>query len=98
MFNIFTDGDYVNSIVNRYVKLNEGSVKVINYDITDNIISFYGDLTWTVGEDNNSACALFTQGPSNSIMFRSLKDYNIKNGIIFKRNNNSTWQRSIFSD
>ena len=30
-------------------------------------------------------------------MFRSLKEYNIKNGIIFKRNNNSTWTISLYN-
>ena len=93
--NLLFDNENTINLTDLY---NEGS-KLLDYDLqkADNIISFYGDLTWTVGGDNNSACALFTQGPSNSIMFRSLKDYNIKNGIIFKRNNNSTWTISLYN-
>ena len=55
MFNIFTDGDYVNSIVNRYVKLNEGSVKVINYDITDNSgLKTFTEKYWKVSDERYS--------------------------------------------
>ena len=55
MFNIFTDPDYVNSIVNRYVKLNEGSVKVINYDITDNSgLKTFTEKYWKVSDERYS--------------------------------------------
>lgn len=94
--NLLFDNEKTINLTDLY---NEGS-NLLNYDLqnSDNLISSYGDLTWTVGKDNNSACALFIQGPSNSVMFRSLKeDSNIKHGVIFKRNNNSTWTISLYN-
>jgi oligoribonuclease NrnB/cAMP/cGMP phosphodiesterase (DHH superfamily) len=76
---------------------------LINYDKLSykNLIQNNGDFNWVVeypkNEFNNrSACALFIQGPSNSLMFKSCKDY-VDNGIVFKRNPDTTWTISLYN-
>ena len=73
------------------------------------IISFVGDCSWKIytgdklfsGEEvYRTACALFIQGPSNSVMFKSLATDNkddIMNGIVFKRNKDSSWTISLYN-
>jgi len=52
MFNIFNDVDYVNSVVKRYETLNSGSVKVINYDITDDSgLKTFTEKYWKVSDE-----------------------------------------------
>lgn len=52
MFNIFNDPEYVASIINRYEKLNNGGVKVINYDITDDSgLKTFTEKYWKVSNE-----------------------------------------------
>lgn len=76
---------------------------LVNYDKLSykNLIQNNGDFNWVVESpknefNNRSACALFIQGPSNSLMFESCKDY-ADNGIIFKRNQDTTWTISLYN-
>jgi nanoRNase/pAp phosphatase (c-di-AMP/oligoRNAs hydrolase) len=67
----------------------------------ENIIKNYGDLNWVVEFNKNehqyrSACAVFIQGPSSSIMFDYFKDY-VDNGIVFKRLPDSNWVVSLYN-
>ena len=44
------------------------------------------------------ASALFMQGPSNSLIFKSIADNNeIMNGLVFKRNKDNTWTISLYN-
>lgn len=58
------------------------------------LIEASGDLTWYV--DGRKACAIFTQGPSNSVMFNSVKD-KVDNGIVFKRDKSGSWVISLYN-
>ena len=73
---------------------------LVNYDnenAKQNIIN-NGDNNWVVknGDEIRPACAIFIQGSSNSIMFSSVKNI-VKNGIVFKRNSDSTWTISLYN-
>lgn len=55
MFNIFTDSDYVDVVTNRYLKLNNGGVKVINYDIKDDSgLKTFTEKYWKVSNERYS--------------------------------------------
>lgn len=76
---------------------------LIDYDksLYKNLIQNNGDFDWVVeypkNEFNNrSACVLFTQGPTNSTIFESCKN-TVDNGIIFKRNPDTTWTISLYN-
>lgn len=64
------------------------------------LIENYGDLTWEIDFpkhfNNRSACAIFIQGPTNSQIFKSIKD-TIDNGIVFKRMPNGDWNISLYN-
>ena len=77
--------------------------------INENLIANSGDCSWKIytGEKLNdgspiwrTACALFLQGSSNSIMFKSIvnnDNSDIMNGIVFKRLPNSNWNISLYN-
>jgi len=72
-----------------------------SYDDRKNadLVMRYGDCTWQVEALDGSlrsACALFLQGPSSSMMFKSLPS-SIENGIVFKRNIDSSWSFSLYN-
>lgn len=58
------------------------------------LIDDCGDLEFKV--DGKLACALFIQGPSNSIMFESIAD-GVDHGIVFKYNVNGKWTVSLYN-
>lgn len=72
-----------------------------------NLLATVGDMTWIAewqdketGHPIYRKCAaLFIQGPSNSTMFYSLKKTHpdIRHGLVFKRNNDSTWVISMYN-
>ena len=73
-----------------------------DYDQTniDNIIKTSGDKSWHLLVSDSvmqSACAIFHQGSSNSLMFKSLESTDIKHGIVFKHNPDSTWTVSLYN-
>ena len=99
---------------NKYIaliKLETLGRNLNNYDAQRyiDIIKNSGDCTWKIYTDNKlfsgdelyrTACALFIQGPSNSVMFKSLikgTNDDLMNGIVFKRNNDSTWTISLYN-
>lgn len=55
MFNIFVDSSYVNGMTDRYSQLNEGNVKVLNYEVTDNegLKAFIGKF-WKIDNERYS--------------------------------------------
>lgn len=73
-------------------------MEYIKYDQyqSDELVRNYGDLTWTVG-DNQKACALFWQGPSNSRFFETLQSTDIRQGIVFKRLPDTNWVISLYN-
>lgn len=80
--------------------------KGINYSLIKDyenklMIDNYGDLEWVIdfpknNFNNRSACALFIQGPTNSQIFKSIKNC-VDNGIIFKRTSNGDWNISLYN-
>ena len=65
------------------------------------MIDNYGDLEWVIdfpknNFNNRSACALFIQGPTNSQIFKSIRNV-VDNGIIFKRYRNGDWNISLYN-
>lgn len=66
-----------------------------------NLVKNFGDCNWRIKslkDENNyrSACVLFHQGPSNSLMFEYYKDY-VDNGVVFKRLNGDMWVMSLYN-
>ena len=62
----------------------------------EKIVITSGDKDWII-DSNREACAIFNQGPSSSLMFRGLKNTNMKNGVVFKHNSNSSWTVSLYN-
>lgn len=84
-----------------YIQIQEYETRgKYEWEITDNqnklIISNYGDFTWTVGDDNRTACALFLQGQTSSLIFKTCKD-KVKNGIVFKHLPDGNWGISLYN-
>lgn len=55
---------------------------------------FSGDILF------RTACALFMQGPSNSLIFKTVnenREDEIMNGLVFKRNKDNTWTISLYN-
>ena len=72
--------------------------KTLNdYDdiVIKGIIETSGDFGWTV-DKKHKACAIFHQGASNSLMFKSVKN-RIDCGIIFKHNPSGVWTISLYN-
>ena len=94
---ILTNGDKLN-----YENLYAHGKTFNDYDQTniDNIIKTNGDRSWHLSVSDfvmQSACAIFHQGPSNSLMFKSLENTDIRQGIVFKHNTDSTWTVSLYN-
>lgn len=75
-------------------------------DVTmKNILKTSGDTSWTIpvyDEDMHrnwyrNACAIFHEGPSSSLFFKSLKGKDIQNGIVLKHQPNSNWVVSLYN-
>ena len=75
-------------------------------DITmENIIKESGDCSWKVrfeDEDRgrplyHTACAIFHQGATNSLMFKSLERKGINHGLVFKHQPNGNWVLSMYN-
>lgn len=77
-------------------KIKEDGKLILGYMDKQNtsLIESSGDLSWYV--DGRRACAIFTQGPSNSVMFKSVKD-KVENGIVFKRDKSGSWGISLYN-
>jgi oligoribonuclease NrnB/cAMP/cGMP phosphodiesterase (DHH superfamily) len=82
--------------------------KLNDYDdiVIKGIIETAGDKSWKLFTYDNDkpehpivrhCCAIFHQGASNSLMFKTLRNTNIKNGIVFKHNPNTTWTISLYN-
>ena len=73
---------------------------IVNFQqrINDNLIKNCGDKEWTIGDDNRKACMLVCQGHTNSLIFSSLKNSDIKSGIVFKYSpNDGEWVVSLYN-
>lgn len=60
----------------------------------ENIVNNDGDMSWTV--NGRPACALFSHGATNSLMFRSVAD-KVRNGIVFKHKPDGNWVMSLYN-
>ena len=73
-----------------------------NYEdnLMKNVIEEYGDKNWILNNDDTpkrNCCALFIQKQTSSLLFKSLKNTNIKNGIVFKHQPNNNWVVSLYN-
>ena len=60
------------------------------------IIQQFGDKSFVVGDESHKACALFMQGLTNSLMFKSVSD-EVRHGIVFKRNVDGSYSVSLYN-
>lgn len=70
----------------------------------ENIVKNSGDCSWKViiNDENGkslarTACAIFHQGATNSIMFKSLIGKGIEQGLVFKHQSNGNWVLSMYN-
>lgn len=61
---------------------------------SENQIKEYGDFSWTV--DGRPAVMIMTQGPTSSLVFKSVKS-KYSNGLIFKRLPSGEWNISLYN-
>lgn len=61
----------------------------------ESLIKTYGQ-EYKISDTGRSAVALFTQGATNSLMFKSVID-KYQNGIVFKHLNNDNWAISLYN-
>lgn len=90
--------EYSDAEIEAYIfELYKEGKKLNEYDEQNwnNIINNYGDCSWTV--NGRSACTIFLQGSSTSLMFKSLTDKNILNGIVFKYLKDGNWVMSLYN-
>lgn len=101
MSEVFKDGALIEQLHDFGKQLNDYD------DITNRgIIETAGDKEWQLfirDEDRpehpliRKCCAIFHQGATNSLMFKSLRNTELKNGIVFKHNPNKTWTISLYN-
>lgn len=89
-------------------ELHEFGKQLNEYDdiINKGIIETAGDTSWQIilhDEDKpehplvRKCCVIFHQGATNSTMFKSLRNTDIKNGVVFKHNPNGNWTISLYN-
>ena len=100
MSEVFKDGPLIEQLHEYGKQLNDYD------DITNRgIIEIAGDKSWELviyDKDLDETkvrkcCAIFHQGATNSLMFKSLRNTDIKNGIVFKHNPSGTWTISLYN-
>lgn len=101
MSEVFKDGPLIEQLRDFGKQLNDYD------DITNKgIIETSGDKSWGIilHDDDRpdhpfvrKCCAIFHQGATNSMIFKSLKNTDISNGIVFKHNPNKTWTISLYN-
>ena len=66
----------------------------------ESLVNTVGDCDWHVipqdGIEKRSACALFRQGGSSSVMFSSVSE-SVLHGIVFKRQRDGKWTISLYN-
>lgn len=97
---IFKDNTLINELHDFGKSLND-------YDdiCNENIIKTAGDKTWNIilhDKDKGRplykhACAIFHQGPTNSTMFKSIRNTDISQGLVFKHCTNGNWVLSMYN-
>lgn len=90
-------GDFDKTVSDETIqKFYDDGMRLARYEKNkiDNIVMTCGDMEFTVG--GRSACALFMQGASSSLMFDCVKDA-VQNGIVFKRQKNNQWVVSLYN-
>lgn len=101
MSEFFKDGPLIEQLHDFGKQLNDYD------DITNRgIIETAGDKEWQLfiqDEDRpehpliRKCCAIFHQGATNSLIFKSLRNTDINNGVVFKHNPNKTWTISLYN-
>lgn len=107
IINIYQKGldiRYENDLIDNMYKLGK---QLNDYDdgVMENIIKNSGDCSWKVRFDDkdkgrplyHSACAIFHQGATNSLMFKSLKRKGINHGLVFKHQTDGNWVLSMYN-
>jgi oligoribonuclease NrnB/cAMP/cGMP phosphodiesterase (DHH superfamily) len=100
MSEVFKDGPLIEQLHDFGKQLND-------YDdiINRGIIETAGDTSWELFIHDKDldetkirkCCVIFHQGATNSLIFKSLRNTDIKNGVVFKHNPNSTWTISLYN-
>ena len=101
---------FVDNLINDWIKYVDTSVNfeaennhfffkghtLNEYDdrLARRMIESYGDMSWTV--NGESACALFVQQQTSSLMFKSITD-KTRHGIVFKRIPDGKWGVSLYN-
>lgn len=93
--------------VQLILKLNNFGKQLNDYDdiCNENIIKTSGDLSWNIVVHDKDkgrplylhVCAIFHQGPTNSTMFKCLKNKDISQAIVFKHCQNGNWVLSMYN-
>lgn len=83
-------------------ELHEFGKQLNEYDdkIMENIIKTSGDCSWQIRAPHHTihkACAIFHQGATNSTMFKTLQNTDIKHGLVFKHSQNGNWVLSMYN-
>lgn len=110
---VYQTGKSCGDIIDKYkdfpliLKMKNFGKELNDYDdiCNENLIKSYGDCTWNIviyDEDKGRslykhACAIFHQGPTNSTMFKSLKNRDVSQGIVFKHCPNHDWIVSLYN-
>ncbi|MCH5166925.1 MAG: hypothetical protein J1F35_03445 [Erysipelotrichales bacterium] len=93
--------DYEDYEMDAFIeKCNAIGKSIVEYEdyINNSLVESSADIEWTIGEENRKAAMLVMQGPSSSLIFESLKNTDIKNGIIFKYNcKENAWVISLYN-
>ena len=98
------DARYEHDLITNMYKLGK---QLNDYDdsVMENIIKTSGDCSWKVKFDDkdkgrplyHSACAIFHQGATNSLMFKSLERKGINHGLVFKHQQDGNWVLSMYN-
>ena len=94
------ENDLISNMYNLGKQLNDYDDTVIS-----DIIKNFGDCSWQVKFDDkdkgrplyHKACAIFHQGYTNSLMFKSLERKGINHGLVFKHQPNGNWILSMYN-
>ena len=100
-------GLHKDSILIDSLEHNGKLINSYNDFIMQSVIENNGDCNWKIMTDPindqstwRTACAIFYQGPTSSLMFKCLNKGNkddIMNGIVFKHRNDGKWTISLYN-
>lgn len=90
--NIDNNGDDIS----EYASIGQQICDKIDAD-NEQLITQNGDYSWTLGDTNRKICVVVNSGPSNSVMFKTLKGTEYVNGAVLKKTNADDWIISLYN-